>query len=668
MEANFNQYTTFIRLTAIGLNSRVSLPLIKCVNHWLKHHGPDWTVSRLKTLKAVYLHKLGGTNLSSKVTGFQMHSDGTPKGPFRPLFRLTSYRGRIKALNALMIYSGITLKNISKAQWKKFHDSVVNPVLSIQEDQIHFEPEIQYCALSSWKTANYSSIEDWINTNKRSPLIKVGVSGLITKRENEVLIDEHLKVLDDPFHKDLLRLYPIPFSESLGISLFPDDPKLVNMGRRRSDIPCPSTFVGRIGFIQEKGGKLRAVANPYRVHQASLSKLGNALFDFLRTSCPWDCTFDQTRGVQRVVENLKKGTIVHTIDLSDATNQFPLTVQYDTIKRLLTSPTMTFKGPADGYTPNEEIMQTLNLFLDVSRAKWNVPRRPDLKDFGQPFKISWKKGQPLGLYPSFAVFAVVHGLLIRSIELDLGLDNCFVVLGDDVAIFDQELARHYRNHLRKLGCPISEIKSLTSNVVSEFAGRIICKEGPLPIEKWKEWNHKDAISSVRQYGLKGLTLVPRKYRTDVKIFSSIPEPVGLGYNPEGLSLGDRMVGVEEYFWDKPESLPLKTIRREERELELAKAFHPWSAHQKVGTFRLMETPKNRSNRPDSTVSLLTEHYNASIKRCRDYEVSDYLIQLRDSLREYSKHYRVRGDPTKTTSGTFLQHIKEVVSKILHYRK
>jgi hypothetical protein len=641
---------------------------MKCVNHWLKHHGPDWTVSRIKTLKAVYLHKLGGTNLSSKVTGFHMHKDGTPKGAFRPLFRLLSYKGRLKALNTLMIYSGITLKTISKVQWKKFHDSVVDPMPSIQEDIIHFEPEIQYCAQSCWKTANYSSIEDWINTNKRSPLIKVGVSGLITKRENEVLIDEHLKVLDDPFHKDLLRLYPIPFFKSLGISLFSDDPKLVNMGRRKSDTPCPSTFVGRIGFIQEKGGKLRAVANPYRVHQASLSKLGNALFDFLRTSCPWDCTFDQTRGIQRVVDNLKKGNIVHTIDLSDATNQFPLSVQYDTIKRLLISPIPVQNSVTGNYTPNDEIQQTLNLFLEVSKAKWNVPRRPDLKVFNQPFKISWKKGQPLGLYPSFAVFAVTHGLLIRSIELDLGLENCFVVLGDDVAIFDQDLARHYRNHLRKLGCPISEIKSLTSDVVSEFAGRIICKEGPLPIEKWKDWDPKDAISSIRQYGLKGLKLIPKKFRTDVRIFSSIPEPVGLGYNPEGLSLGDRMVGVEEYFWNKPEALPLITIKREEKERELAKAFHPWAANQKSGLIQFMDVQMNKPIRFDSTVSLLTEHFNASIKKCRDYDVSDYLIQLRDSLREYSKHYRVRGSPIKKTSSTYLQHIKQVVSKILHYKK
>jgi hypothetical protein len=182
-----------------------------------------------------------------------MHTDGTPRGAFRPIFRLLGYKGKIKALNALMIYSGITLKDISKVQWKKFHDSVVNPTPSIQEDLISIEPEIQFCAQSSWDVSPYSPLENWINTNKRAPIKKKGITQLVTKKECEGLIDEHLQVLDDPFHKSLLYKYPIPFSKSLGVKLNPVDRELAEWVINEA-LPNPLAFVGRLGLFKRKEG------------------------------------------------------------------------------------------------------------------------------------------------------------------------------------------------------------------------------------------------------------------------------------------------------------------------------------------------------------------------------------------------------------------------------
>jgi hypothetical protein len=85
-------------------------------------------------------------------------------------------------------------------------------------------------------------------------------------------------------------------------------------GTQWGETPVP---MGRIGFIQEPGYKLRSVANPWSILQVIGSHLGNQLYDTLLHDIPEDCTFDQDQGVRDVQTYLRDSDQdLMSIDLS----------------------------------------------------------------------------------------------------------------------------------------------------------------------------------------------------------------------------------------------------------------------------------------------------------------------------------------------------------------
>jgi len=650
MDLTSNHNTTYIRLKAIGLDNKVILPLIRQVDGWLRNHGPEWVVKRIKDLKTLYLQKLAGNPICNNSSSVRMHKDGSPYGPFRPLFR-DSRVTATQALNTLMWYSDFRLNHVTKTQWQKFYNSVTSPEPTLHERfDITVTPEQIWSMSDSWNKARYSSINYWTSSDKRAPIISGNQPGLVTKKESDVLLSEHLSVLNSPLGLYLLTRTPTPFVKSCGVSL----PKERLLDLSESDY-VPSNIVGRIGFIQERGAKLRAVANPYRVFQAALSRLGNALFDFLQTSCPWDCTFDQESGIGWVERKLNSGSTLFSVDLSDATNQFPLTLQMRVLEKLLGN--ILRKSPG----PQNEAVQCLHLFEIISKGRWHVPnKRKDLEAVKAPFRLFWRKGQPLGLYPSFAAFAVTHGIMLDSIERSLGLRDTFVILGDDVCISDASVNSEYRKMLDVLGCPVSETKTLQSNKVAEFAGKIITSDGALPVEKWKPWKPDDCISVVRQYGLKGLKLVPSHFRKLVKDFCSIPDPIGLGLNPEGLPLGNRMSGIIDLFLPKAEQVEIPNYRKIQQFYDLAYAFQPYLIQKHLFSMFGLDESKVEPNRPTPEELLWMEHYNTVIKHGSIYDVPDLVTQMKSKLRVYD----LRSKPiTSTHEKTFLQFIQETVIRL-----
>ena len=185
---------------------------------------------------------------------------------------------------------------------------------------------------------------------------------------------------------------------------------------------------GNIGFIQEPGGKARCVASPFRIYQRVLQPLGDALFSILK-DLPWDCTFDQSKAFPVIQKALRKSHTVHCVDLSSATDYFPLDIQMDVLRAIFGS------------------QELIDLFSDLSRAVWrtNKPYQPT---------VGWKRGQPMGLYPSFASFGLTHGLLLLTLSKGYYHGQFFVV-GDDVVILDDKLAKAYQEVLKLLECPFS---------------------------------------------------------------------------------------------------------------------------------------------------------------------------------------------------------------------
>jgi hypothetical protein len=255
-----------------------------------------------------------------------------------------------------------------------------------------------------------------------------------------------------------------------------------------------------------------------------------------------DCTFNQEKGAQRAAEWMAAGNTVHSVDLSNATDSFPLSVQLAWMR--------------DRCLPIEQT----DLFERISKGKFKVPSH--LVSTGFPAMLTWSVGQPLGIRPSFAAFALTHHFTVRGLCLQLGIlpdsSGClpYEILGDDLLIFDEKLYQAYICLMSSVDVKISVEKSFISADFAEFAGYSIFSS-PTPREllvKFSEPTGNDFSADVsisdgrtisiaragkfRPFSMKGIRNLigllgakatheaPSKERLFVEVLCRLPSPYG----------------------------------------------------------------------------------------------------------------------------------------------
>jgi hypothetical protein len=110
----------------------------------------------------------------------------------------------------------------------------------------------------------------------------------------------------------------------------------------------------------------------------------------------------------------------------------------------------------------------LNTYADaldsISEGKWLL----------NGSTVSYKVGQPMGLYGSFPLFHMTHSFLLRlAWKLARGqgrVEDFARVLGDDVIITHPILADKYHSLLLSVGVDVNPHKSIISYDVGQFAG------------------------------------------------------------------------------------------------------------------------------------------------------------------------------------------------------
>jgi len=153
----------------------------------------------------------------------------------------------------------------------------------------------------------------------------------------------------------------------------------------------------------------------------------------------------------------------------------------------------------------------------------------------------------LGLYPSFASFALTHGLLLFFLN-DFKHENAFFILGDDVVILDPQLYDRYRTALTHLNCPVSESKTIQSDKLAEFAGKLILEDEVVDQFKWRDVSDDSFMDFVRNIGPKALALLRPRQRKVANAFWTVPDLFGgLGFNPEGKPLEERVYSFLSKF-------------------------------------------------------------------------------------------------------------------------
>lgn len=211
---------------------------------------------------------------------------------------------------------------------------------------------------------------------------------------------------------------------------------------------------GKLSIINDAELKLRVIAMVDYNSQVLLRPIHDNLLNLLR-KFPSDRTYTQDP-----FNNWKKDSNhFHSLDLSAATDRFPIHLQEKLISYLYKD-----KLFAESW---RNILVKRNYGYQGKSYRYNV-------------------GQPMGAYSSWAAFTITHHLVVHWSAYLCGYTDFkdYILLGDDIVIKHNKIAKKYKSIMNKLGVDISEAKSHVSKDTYEFAKRWIRKGieiSPLPL-------------------------------------------------------------------------------------------------------------------------------------------------------------------------------------------
>jgi hypothetical protein len=524
------------RLEVFGVPRASAVPIARTIVKWVRTNGKEWTVDHLKLIKQTIISLEAG--YSQGISPFVKTNGRRVVGHFGVLQDLV-FKHKKAAFSSLLAYTSFVASGLTKKQKSKFLDAVERPLPSKANPLTYWDDIDFYGIKIPYSLSHPGRLED--RTGSRDRFMPTNDFRSIPEIEN--LLEQMLFW----YENDSIWGYCNPYKVSSTLSTY-----LMSLSRysitpsfsMKEELP---SHVGFVSVIQEPGFKARFIANPSRFWQQALEPLGDMLFGLLR-KVPWDCTYNQDHGIPLIQKHLGLGKSAYSVDLSNATDQFPLDIQTSLIKKL-TIP-MVYGTKANGrphHLSEPNVPMLMGLFEALSRAPmWMQSEKR---------YVRWVKGQPLGLYPSFALFAFTHGMLLFQLSKRLNLevleDSCpFYVLGDDVVILNDDLYTLYMKELDLLGVQVSKPKSLTSNSYVEFAGKLISSDGVMGSFKWRNISPDNWFDVLRNVGPKGLQILPRHIRDVAESVVSMPEPWGFGWNPNGLRLEERLGNLlEAYFHD-----------------------------------------------------------------------------------------------------------------------
>jgi hypothetical protein len=217
--------------------------------------------------------------------------------------------------------------------------------------------------------------------------------------------------------------------------------------------------IGRLSFKEEAAGKLRVFAMADIITQSLLEPLHRTLFNLFK-KLPNDCTHDQDRGVEYAKTLCLKYNCSFGFDLSAATDRLPISSQITILNALFG-------------VGNDWGNILVGRDYHISPNKYGILSG----------SVRYSVGQPMGALSSWAMLNLVHHMMIQYVAYNLGKVRIgdwykeYIVLGDDLALFDKDVADQYLKLCKELGVEINLSKSIValSAPVLEFAKRTSLK-------------------------------------------------------------------------------------------------------------------------------------------------------------------------------------------------
>jgi hypothetical protein len=210
-------------------------------------------------------------------------------------------------------------------------------------------------------------------------------------------------------------------------------------------------LTGRISVVHDPECKERLIAITDYVSQVVLKPFHDAIFSLLRRRLPQDRTFTQDPWIKCKAPTES----FWSLDLTAATDRFPLNLQ----RRLLGI-----------------IFQDDKLANSWANLIANRLYLSPIVELGKPEKyLSYSVGQPMGAYSSWAAFTLSHHLVVQYCAMLVGKYPFqeYIILGDDIVIYNDIVAKEYIRVMARLGVDLSPAKSHVSKDTYEFAKRWI---------------------------------------------------------------------------------------------------------------------------------------------------------------------------------------------------
>jgi len=261
-------------------------------------------------------------------------------------------------------------------------------------------------------------------------------------------------------------------------------------------------------------GKWRYIAIGPWVLQRILKPLHNLVFRWLRDNI-CDATFKQEKIFQIAGVWSTRGNPdgTYSLDLSKATDRLPLTLQILVLSQALGN-----------------LRLALIWGLLMSCCTFGVT--------GTPFTVRYGTGQGMGLYSSWALLRLTHHVIIRDSFRKVGIPYIsqggvprYLVLGDDIVIFNKEARDRYQETMSFLGVDITLRKSVISppgtTLCCEFAAKLVrggLDVGPLPLGALFSGTSFDLFTLWDSLGGRVPSLVPATIREDPAIQRLVHAP------------------------------------------------------------------------------------------------------------------------------------------------
>jgi len=252
-----------------------------------------------------------------------------------------------------------------------------------------------------------------------------------------------IAIKDTPIMKNIFKWSWLTKDKSLRRLLY-----LFKCGRNEIKEKLREPNTSRLSIKIESGGKTRLFAIGDWFTQATLTGFHRYLFNTLKGI--WgDGTFGHTELAQKIGQWTKDESSIqqgiYSVDLTTATDRLPSYFQREIVEAIIGKDLSTI---------------WYNLMVD--------------RDFSSPYNsdVRYAVGQPMGFYSSWAMLAITHHVVLRTILRMLGKRQdkdkiCYGIIGDDVAMLGEDVSDLYHIIMEEiLQVPISRTKGYSKETLS----------------------------------------------------------------------------------------------------------------------------------------------------------------------------------------------------------